>query len=66
MNCRFNDVFTKDEQGLPRNWTPKANIPAVALQARQSAAKLLAMLAVLRLHAAKVSPSVLRECALPL
>ena len=54
MICRFNDVFTRDEQGLPRNWSPSANIPAIAQQARQSAAKLLALLAVIRLHSAKV------------
>ena len=52
---RFNEVFTRDDQVLPRNWTPKANIPAVAQQARQSAAKILALLAVIRLHAAKVN-----------
>ena len=52
--CRFNDVFARDEQGLPRNWSPSANIPLIAQQARQSAARLLAMLAVIRLHATKV------------
>ena len=52
--CRFNDVFTRDEQGLPCNWSPSANIPAIAQQARQSAAKLLALLAVIRLHSVKV------------
>lgn len=52
--CRFNDVFARNEQGLPRNWSPSANIPHIAQQARQSAARLLAMLAVIRLHAIKV------------
>lgn len=51
---RFNDVFTRDEQGLPRNWSPSANIPTIAQQARQSAARLLALLAVIRLHTVKV------------
>ena len=55
--CRFNDVFTRDEQGLPRNWSPSANIPLIAQQARQAAAKLLALLAVIRLHTVKV-----RQC----
>lgn len=54
FHCRFNDVFARDEQGLPRNWSPSANIPNIAQQARQSAARLLAMLAVIRLHATKV------------
>ena len=54
LPCRFNDVFARTEQGLPRNWSPSANIPHIAQQARQSAARLLAMLAVIRLHATKV------------
>lgn len=53
MKDRFNDVFTRDEQGLPRNWSPSANIPTIAQQARQSAARLLALLAVIRLHTVK-------------
>ncbi len=52
--CRFNDVFARDEQHMPRNWSPSANIPAIAQQARQSAARLLALLAVIRLHSVKV------------
>ncbi|KAL3156977.1 hypothetical protein ABBQ38_001233 [Trebouxia sp. C0009 RCD-2024] len=55
MKDRFNEVFARNEQGLPRNWSPSANIPLVAQQARQSAARLLAMLAVIRLHATKTS-----------
>ncbi|DBA68461.1 hypothetical protein WJX79_008695 [Trebouxia sp. C0005] len=53
MKDRFNDVFARDEQHMPRNWSPSANIPAIAQQARQSAARLLALLAVIRLHAVK-------------
>jgi len=47
-------VFARDEQHMPRNWSPSANIPAIAQQARQSAARLLALLAVIRLHSVKV------------
>lgn len=59
--CRFNDVFARDEQHMPRNWSPSANIPAIAQQARQSAARLLALLAVIRLHSVKVC-SLLQCC----
>lgn len=57
-------MFTRDEAGLPRNWSPSANIPAVAQQARQSAARLLALLAVIRLHTVKVESAA--RCTLSL
>jgi hypothetical protein len=51
MPCvrRFNEVFLRDEAGLPRAWSARANIPAVTASARAAAARLLAQLAVLRI-----------------
>ncbi|GAB4820674.1 hypothetical protein N2152v2_007720 [Parachlorella kessleri] len=46
---RFNEVFQRDEQGMPRTWAPSVDIPAVALEARRAAALLLSQLAAARL-----------------
>ena len=46
---RFTEVFSRDEAGLPRAWGPSANVPAAAREARLAAARVLALLAVLRL-----------------
>ena len=45
---RFTEVFTKDDNDMPRSWSPKVNIPAIAQDAKQAAAKVLALLAVIR------------------
>ena len=42
-------MFSRDEAGLPRAWGPAANVPAAARDARLAAARVLALLAVLRL-----------------
>jgi Root hair defective 3 GTP-binding protein (RHD3) len=46
--CRFSEVFSRDESGLPRSWGPRADVPGAAAQARGSAAHLLSLLAVIR------------------
>jgi hypothetical protein len=63
-------VFSKDENGMPRSWGPRVNIPAVNQQARLAAAQLLAQLAVIRLNAtqARLSSAALHiiwKCAVP-
>lgn len=50
--CRFQEVFTLDENKTPRMWSPKDDIPAMASVARQAAAGVLAQLAVMRPAAA--------------
>lgn len=50
---RFNEVFQRDEQGMPRSWAPSVDIPAVALEARRAAARLLAQLAAVQLGGQK-------------
>jgi len=47
--CRFNEVFQRDEQGMPRTWAPSVDIHAGALEARRAAALLLSQLAAVRL-----------------
>eukprot|EP00887_Chlorella_sp_A99_P002604 scaffold6.g2604.t1 len=46
---RFNEVFQRDEAGLPRTWQPGVDVPAVTAAARRAAAQLLAQLVVVRL-----------------
>lgn len=46
---RFNEVFQRDDAGMPRNWPPSADVPAVTAAARAAAARLLAQLAVVRM-----------------
>ena len=47
--CRFHELFTEDEDGLPRTWAPKVSIPGITRQARQAAAQSLALLTIKRL-----------------
>lgn len=47
-------VFSKDETGMMRSWSPSANIPAANQKAREAAAHLLAQLAVIRLDSKQV------------
>ena len=62
-------VFSKDEGGMPRTWGPRANIQAANQKARLAAAQLLAQLAVMRLNTAKVlpflSPHVITSATVP-
>jgi len=51
MKDRFAEVFQKDEQGMPRSWTPSVDIAAVANEAKRESARLLSMLCVVRLGA---------------
>lgn len=53
--CRFSELFTEDESGIPRTWGPKVSIPAVTQKSRLGAAHVLALLACNRLHAEEVS-----------
>ena len=46
---RFNEVFQRDEKGMPRTWQPSVDIPAVTIAARKGAAQLLAQLSFIRL-----------------
>ncbi|KAF8071092.1 RHD3 [Scenedesmus sp. PABB004] len=48
MRDVFNHAFSLDEHGTPRTWRPKDNIPALARAARREAARVLALLAVVR------------------
>ncbi len=45
---RFTELFTLDGNKAPRIWRPHENIPAIAREARLSAAQLLGLLAVFR------------------
>lgn len=45
----FSEVFSRDEGGLPRSWGPRADVPGAAAEARAASARLLALLAVMRL-----------------
>ncbi|KAK9811028.1 hypothetical protein WJX73_007637 [Symbiochloris irregularis] len=49
MTQRFSELFSDDENHIPRTWGTKVNIPAVTQAARQGAAEVLALLAVDRL-----------------
>lgn len=45
----FGEVFSRDEAGMPRSWGPRADVPGAAAEARTAAARLLALLAIVRL-----------------
>mmetsp|Transcript_3599 Transcript_3599/g.10456 ORF Transcript_3599/g.10456 Transcript_3599/m.10456 type:complete len:858 (-) Transcript_3599:898-3471(-) len=51
MKDRFGLVFSRDDGGMPRSWTPRVDIAATAAAARREAAAVLALLACLRLDA---------------
>jgi hypothetical protein len=44
MRDVFNKHFSLDEEGTPRTWRPKENIPVLARGARREAARVLALL----------------------
>eukprot|EP00879_Flechtneria_rotunda_P005764 GHRR01006065.1.p1 GENE.GHRR01006065.1~~GHRR01006065.1.p1 ORF type:complete len:797 (+),score=315.22 GHRR01006065.1:159-2549(+) len=48
MRDVFNHHFNLDESGTPRTWRPKDNIGVLAKQARHKAARVLALLAIVR------------------
>ena len=54
MECRFSEVFGRDEAALPRRWGPRENITAVMHRAYHEVAVLLAQLAVIRLDKSQV------------
>lgn len=56
---RFNHVFTRDDNGMPRSWTPRLDVGAIAVDARRGAAAILALLACLRADAASAASAVL-------
>ncbi|MCJ1422125.1 Cell wall protein rhd3 [Sticta canariensis] len=56
---RFSELFTEDEDGIPRTWGPKVSIPSVTQKARQAAAQVLALLAANRLDHTPVSAQLL-------
>ena len=51
LKDRFQDVFQKDEQGMPRTWSPAVDIPGVAAEAKRAAAMLLSQLCIVRITA---------------
>ena len=56
---RFNQVFSRDDKGMPRSWTPRVDVGAIAVDARRGAAAVLALLACLRVDAAPAASAVL-------
>lgn len=48
MRERFSQLFFRNDEGLPRSWTPRVNISAVAAEARRGASQILALLAFIR------------------
>ncbi|EFN50506.1 hypothetical protein CHLNCDRAFT_55812, partial [Chlorella variabilis] len=45
---RFNEVFQRDEHGMPRTWQPSVDVTAVTAAGRRAAAHLLAQLCFVR------------------
>jgi hypothetical protein len=45
---RFNEIFQRDEQGMPRTWQPSVDVTAVTATGRKAAAQLLAQLSFVR------------------
>lgn len=48
MKDRFNELFSRNDEGLPRSWNPRVNVSAVAAESRRGAAQVLALLAIIR------------------
>lgn len=45
---RFNEVFQRDEHGMPRTWQPSVDVTAVTASGRRAAAQLLSQLCFVR------------------
>ena len=57
LKDRFSETFQKDDQGMPRTWSPAVDIPTVAADSRRAAALLLSQLCVVRLASGSGSGS---------